>query len=872
MDYRAKNDLQAIKQLPKLKSLLKKYRHLKTMQSSLLQLSELASTVTDMNSFYPALNSVIESLFITDNFHIALLNSSRKLTLTYCENTEESRLFDQIDNQNWQQSLTGIVFENAEPMHCSSAERMALAKAGKIILYGSACVDWLGVPLKRGNQIIGVIALQSYDSKLYFDDRDCQLLEFIAEHIVTAIDRVKSRELLEQNIRQRTQKLTETNQRLQLEISERQKVVKVHKALLAISELTAVSDDINLFYRTIHGQMETLFPAKNLYIALLDESDTLLNFSYYVDEKVLQPQPRKLANGLTELAIETAKPLLITQGEIHTLNDKGEFEHQAFNLAYPRENLPHAWLGSPLIDRGKIIGVIAIQHYQNAQAYELNDLNIIRFVGQHIATAILRKTAQDNIQRSKAELELLVSQRTAELQTSNANLRMQIEERKKAEERLFHEAHHDALTQLPNRAMFSDRLLFAQRHLKRHPNHRFAVLFIDLDRFKVINDTLGHLAGDKFLIEIANRLTNCVRDNDILARLGGDEFVILLDSLQSQDDVEEVATRIINSVSKPFELDGNSLYSNASIGIALCSHHYQDANEILRDADAAMYQAKSLGRGRYVFFDESMREQLIASMTLEQELRIAIQNNQFELHYQQISDLVLTSTIGFEALLRWNHPIKGTLTPSEFLFMAEETGMILEIETWVISEVCAQFQRWHGDANYQHAFIGVNLSGRHLNQANQLNKLIESIQKNTLEPERLILEFNESAFSKNNEQALKGLRKLKAAGVKLALDDYGTGQSSLNFLHGYPFEFIKLDRSFIRTLNGDDKNLSLVKALHELGGKFGYRLVAEGIESEDMLKKLMNVGCEFGQGYHISRPAKIEDTNDIVQLVPKASA
>ena len=872
MDYRAKNDLQAIKQLPKLKSLLKKYRHLKTMQSSLLQLSELASTVTDMNSFYPALNSVIESLFITDNFHIALLNSSRKLTLTYCENTEESRLFDQIDNQNWQQSLTGIVFENAEPMHCSSAERMALAKAGKIILYGSACVDWLGVPLKRGNQIIGVIALQSYDSKLYFDDRDCQLLEFIAEHIVTAIDRVKSRELLEQNIRQRTQKLTETNQRLQLEISERQKVVKVHKALLAISELTAVSDDINLFYRTIHGQMETLFPAKNLYIALLDESDTLLNFSYYVDEKVLQPQPRKLANGLTELAIETAKPLLITQGEIHTLNDKGEFEHQAFNLAYPRENLPHAWLGSPLIDRGKIIGVIAIQHYQNAQAYELNDLNIIRFVGQHIATAILRKTAQDNIQRSKAELELLVSQRTAELQTSNANLRMQIEERKKAEERLFHEAHHDALTQLPNRAMFSDRLLFAQRHLKRHPNHRFAVLFIDLDRFKVINDTLGHLAGDKFLIEIANRLTNCVRDNDILARLGGDEFVILLDSLQSQDDVEDVATRIINSVSKPFELDGNSLYSNASIGIALCSHHYQDANEILRDADAAMYQAKSLGRGRYVFFDESMREQLIASMTLEQELRIAIENNQFELHYQQISDLVLTSTIGFEALLRWNHPIKGTLTPSEFLFMAEETGMILEIETWVISEVCAQFQRWHGDANYQHAFIGVNLSGRHLNQANQLNKLIESIQKNTLEPERLILEFNESAFSKNNEQALKGLRKLKAAGVKLALDDYGTGQSSLNFLHGYPFEFIKLDRSFIRTLNGDDKNLSLVKALHELGGKFGYRLVAEGIESEDMLKKLMNVGCEFGQGYHISRPAKIEDTNDIVQLVPKASA
>lgn len=873
MEIRAKNDTQAIRQLPKLKSLLKKYREVKTMQSGLLQLSELASTVTDMDSFYPALNAVIASLFITDAFHIALLNQSRKLTLTYCKSVENSRLVEQIDSQNWQQTLTGIVFENAEPMHCSSAERMALAKAGKIVLYGSACVDWLGVPLKRGHQVIGVIALQSYDSKLYFDDRDCQLLEFIGEHIVTAIDRVTSRELLEQNIRQRTQKLTETNQRLQLEIAERQKVVKVHKALLAISELTAMSEDINLFYRTIHGQIETLLPAKNLYIALLSEDDAMVHFTYYHDEKISHPQPRRFTTGLTELAVKTGKPLLISQGKMHTLGDDGELEQQAFNLKYPLEKLPKAWLGAPLIDRGKIIGVLAIQHYQDAEAYKINDLKIIRFVGQHIATAILRKTAQDNTQRSKAELEKIVNQRTEELQASNLNLRMQIEERKKAEEQLFYEAHHDALTKLPNRAMFSDRLSFAQRHLKRHPNNRFAVLFIDLDRFKVINDTLGHIAGDNFLIEIANRLAECVRDNDILARLGGDEFVILLDSLQSQDDVEEVASRIISAVSQPFDLDGHCLYSNASIGIALCSQHYKDANEILRDADAAMYQAKSLGRGRYVFFDESMREQLIASMTLEQELRVAIKEEQFELHYQQISDLMLTNTIGFEALLRWNHPTKGLLTPSEFLYMAEETGMILEIETWVIAEVCLQLKNWLDDeTEHKNAFIGVNLSGRHLTQANQLNKLICLIKEHTIEPERLILEFNEAAFSKNNELALKGLRKLKELGVKLALDDYGAGQSSLNFLHNYPFEFIKLDRSFIRTLNGNDKNLSLVKALHDLGGNFGYRLVAEGIETEEVLQKLMAVGCDFGQGYHISRPEKINKKSNVEQLKPQARA
>ena len=252
-----------------------------------------------------------------------------------------------------------------------------------------------------------------------------------------------------------------------------------------------------------------------------------------------------------------------------------------------------------------------------------------------------------------------LDERTKELQSTNLNLRMQIEERRKAEAQLYYDAHHDALTKLPNRAMLIDRLGYSLRHLKRHPLHQSALLFIDLDRFKMINDTLGHHAGDLFLIEIADRLRDCVRDNDILARLGGDEFVILLDSLQSEDDVEEVASRIINKVAAGFELEGHTVHSNASIGIAMCSSHYKDSNEILRDADAAMYQAKSLGRGRYVFFDDSMREQLIASMTLEQELRVAIKECQFELHYQQISDLENTKIIGFEALLRWNHPTKA---------------------------------------------------------------------------------------------------------------------------------------------------------------------------------------------------------------------
>jgi diguanylate cyclase (GGDEF)-like protein len=857
----------AARQIPKLKSLLKKYRQARTIQSSLLQLSELASSVTNMDDFYSALESVVQNLLITDSFHITLLNKKDKLALAYCHNPKETSILEKHDVDFWENSLTGLVFSQQKPILCNNVDKNKLTKAHQLIVYSSTCLGWLGVPLKRGNNVIGVIALQSYDDKLIFDDRDCKVLEFIAEHLVTAIDRVQSREQLEKNIVNRTKKLTETNKKLQEEIAERKKAVQIHKVLLAISEITATTSDLELFYEALHKEINVLLPANNFYIALTSQNNQWIDFPYYKDEKCEASSSRVFSNGLTELAITAGEPILVKNGEMTTLNEDGNATFSTCTARTFKRIESKSWLGAPLKDQNEIFGVFAVHHYEDEDAYKISDLEIVKFVSQHIATAISRMKTQANIQKNNEALEKAIDERTQELQNSNLNLRMQIEERRKAEAQLYYEAHHDALTKLPNRAMFTDRLNYSLRHLKRHPSHQFAVLFIDLDRFKIINDTLGHHAGDLFLVEIAARLQDCVRDNDILARLGGDEFVILLDSFQSECDVEDVAGRIISKIEQAFQLDGHTLYSNASIGIAMCGSHYKDSNEILRDADAAMYQAKSMGRGRYVFFDESMREQLIASLTLEQELRVAIKEKQFELHYQKISELENTKTIGFEALLRWNHPTKGLLTPSDFLFMAEETGMILEIETWVIEDVCSQLKCWMGTSEYKNAFIGVNLSGRQLTQPNQLNKLIELIEVNTIEPQRLILEFNESAFSQHTELALKGLRKLKDFGVKLALDDYGAGLSSFNFLHGYPFEFIKLDRSFIKTLNGNNQNLSLVKALHDLGLKFGYRLVAEGIESEDMLEKLKTVGCEFGQGYHISRPGKIENKEEEASII-----
>lgn len=863
------NNHKAERQLPKLKLLLNKYRQVRTMQLGLIRLSELAGTINDIESFYQALDSVISSLLITDSFHIVLVDDEQNLNLAYVNNKQELPLIEHLESNHWSNSTTALVFNEERPIHCSAAERMALMRAGKINLNGSSCVDWLGVPLKRGHQVIGVLALQSYDQKLYFDDRDCQLVEFIAEHLVTAIDRVYSRELLERSIQERTLKLTKINAELQRQIGERQKAERIHKVLLAVSEITASTQDLSTFYQALHQEIKRLLPANNFYIALITDDKKHLECPYFVDQRINEMSTRPIGQGLSERTISAGLPILISGQSQFVLTEGGRIRKENVHDIETINTMPKAWLSAPLIEQDNIFGMLAVQDYENSSAYQESDLELIRFVAHHIAIAIIRKRIQVQDKINKDALEEKVTDRTHALEIANLKLRMQIEERKKAEEKLYHEAHHDALTKLPNRAMFSDRLSYSLSHFKRHPNQRFAVLFIDLDRFKMINDTLGHLAGDEFLIEIARRLSECVRENDLLARLGGDEFVILLDSFLSQDDVEEVATRIINRVSESFMIDDNELYSNASIGIAMFTQQYKNASEILRDADAAMYQAKSLGRGRYVFFDESMRDQLLANMTLEHELRNAIKEKQFELHYQEISSLDNSDVIGFEAFLRWSHPTKGILSPDQFLYMAEETGLILDIENWVIEQVSEQLKHWSGSDEYTNAFIGINLSGRHLTQPNQLNKLMDMIAKHTIEPQRLILEFNEKAFERHAELALKGLKKLKEFGVKLALDDYGSGMSSFNFLHSYPFEFIKLDRSFVRSLS-NEQNLSLIKALHTLGEQFGYRLVAEGIESEEMLNKLKSVGCEFGQGYHLSRPEKM--VNSVTEEFKQASA
>lgn len=414
---------------------------------------------------------------------------------------------------------------------------------------------------------------------------------------------------------------------------------------------------------------------------------------------------------------------------------------------------------------------------------------------------------------------------------------------------------HDALTGLPNRVLLSEKLNIAIDRTKRHPDYLFAVLFLDLDRFKVINDSMGHEAGDKLLVLIANRLKESVRPGDTVARLGGDEFAVLLEGLESFSDALRVANRVQEQLLYPISLDATEVFTSASIGIALSTSGYDRPDDILRDADTAMYRAKSNGKARYELFDKNMHTQAVAQLQLESDLRRAIEREELSLHYQPILSLADERLSRFEALLRWQHPQRGLISPAEFVPIAEETGLILELGKWALREACRQMRHWQvlGFLD-ESAAISVNLSSKQFVQAGLVDQVKEILAETGLPANCLELEITESVVMGNADTACSTLRELRELGIRLSIDDFGTGYSSLSYLHRFPISTLKIDRSFIGHMSVDD-NSTIVSTIMTLAQNLGMEVVAEGIETAAQLAQLKLLGCEFGQGYWFARPA-----------------
>lgn len=847
--------------IPQLQQLTDKYKRAERVQKALFDISELASSVSHLNRLYTAIHEIIADFMNADNFFVAFYERDNNVVdFAYFVDEFDEQVIKQLPADKLMDGMTGYILRTGGHLFYKRDEEETFAAEHNLQMYGSKPFELLGVPLKRGSQVIGAMVVQTYDEGVHYTREDLEVLLFVSQHIVTTVDRVKNRELTERTIRERTRQLRKINDDLQEEILERQKVESLQQALFEISELAAnLEGDMTAFFSSLHDILARLISAPNCFVSTLDEARESLEFPYFSDTLHEQIESRPLGLGLTEFVLRTGQAELINPPRVLELAEAGEID---VTVAQNMLNSANSWLGSPLVVDGELAGVIAVQTYGKSAKYTPRDLELLRFVSHHIAVAMERKRSTEAIQRYNQELEERVTARTVELDRANKFLKQQIEERKEIELKLIHDAHHDALTDLPNRSMFTSRLELAIASKQRYADNNFAVLFIDLDRFKVINDTLGHHAGDEFLVEVARRISLCIRGHDLLARLGGDEFVVLLDNFDDVSDVEEVASRIISSISDPFLLDGREMYSGASIGIAHLEPYYQSADEVLRDADAAMYQAKTLGRGRFVMFDKSMRDRLIEELELENEFRKALRDEAFDYFLQPVIDLNDGSTLYHEMYVRWSHPSYGKVAREQFRQVAEHAGLTLDLDLFQLKNACVALENWREDENSP-ARVAVNVSINHLLQSSMVNKLIALIEQYNISPQELVLEFDENDLNRRSQYILPAIKKLKRAGVTLVLDNFGSGLASLSYLFAYPFDFIKIDHRFVKSLPRSQRNLKLIQSIMLISEHLKFTVIAEGVDSQAQLDALSEIECKYGQG----KVLKLAKELDVTKLV-----
>ncbi|NOX91586.1 MAG: EAL domain-containing protein [Gammaproteobacteria bacterium] len=525
-----------------------------------------------------------------------------------------------------------------------------------------------------------------------------------------------------------------------------------------------------------------------------------------------------------------------------------------------------------------------ITGYAHNEILKLGLIDLISEDSRQFISHLIHQYEQGNAENLREELRILDKEGNEhwlfltsslirfEGQPAGLATAFDITERKRMEDQLRHQAFHDKLTGLPNRALFLDRLEQAISRSNRH-ECQFAVLFIDLDRFKPINDSLGHLVGDKLLQEIARRLQHRLRAEDTITRLGGDEFTVLLEELHHPDYAILIARTIQEIICKPCIIEGNEVTVTASIGIALCDTRYKKAENILRDADIAMYRAKVSGKGQYAIFDSSMHERAVSLLELESDMRRAIERTEFELYYQPIIQLKTGQISGFEALIRWNHPQRGLVSPDEFIPIAEDTGLINDIGDWVLEDACRLMKKWQKQlGKCAMPTININVSGRQIACGGLVQKVAAALQKNQIDGANLKLELTESMVMENPGMASSMITELKQYHVQTAIDDFGTGYSSLSYLHQFPIDTLKIDRSFINELKTDGTNAEIVNTIVMLAHNLGLDVVAEGIEEEYQLQHLRSVGCDFAQGYYFAKPipagealaALLSDKTDVI--------
>ena len=792
-------------------------------------ISQLTLNCTNINRYYQSLERILSKGFAIKTFAV----------LQICEMTELVEVaYEKENNSIHCDSLFTLEELNMPPLN-----QMWLDNVTVVTPHPDPTIHIFNLSAHADDASALIIKIEQSNKLL------AALFSFCAQQILLVKNIIKKDQSNDKNSVLEIQNLKQ-------QIREQENSELLQESLLHISELSSKNLTEYTFYNQVRNIIGQLFSSSNFYVAKLDQNKQVIEFVYFVDQfmedggESMAGVQRQCSNSLTDYVINQSKVVLLGRQEIEELHDQGIIQKSGVYCT--------SWLGVPLISEGITIGVIAVQSYNSEIIFTDKDADILKFVSHHVSMAIKKRENLEYKERVKEILEQKVQKRTREL-------KQEIERRQLIEKKLQYSASHDALTKLPNRAYFLESLGQAIKTRIADQSRHFAVLFLDLDRFKMVNDNLGHHVGDILLQLVASDLNSMVRESDMVARLGGDEFVLLLNNIDNNTEASDVAKRITSQLSQPYVIEQQEVKIGASIGILYGADRYSDALVMLRDADTALYQAKGAGKGCFEIFDMRMHQEMQDAFVLEADLRTAVEHQQFEPYFQPIVDLNTNRIVGFEALARWKCPKRGTVFPDGFITKAEESGIICTIDLQILEKAIAQLKQWQDNFSDSELYISSNFDYTQFFDQSMPGIVESMLLKSDVRPSCLLLELTERGLLENSDLVQNNMQALKNIGIRLALDDFGTGYSSLSYLYRYPIDILKIDRSFVLNIEQNPSNKAIVKTIIDLASNLNMKTIAEGIENQYEANYLNLVKSSFGQGYHFSKPVCASEAFALLQ-------
>ncbi len=796
----------------------------------LREMGRACDEMTSLNHYLPRVHQLLGRLMESGNLALALCDETDSSVYypyyTDSRDPDPPRPDALFPLRTARRSLTAWLIRHGKAEVLGRDALLRLVREQDLEPPGLLPGCWMGVPLVNvSGKVIGAAVLQRYEDLPPFDAREQAVFQFVARQTGFALDRWIYRERIEKRLWLKTGELEGLQARLLAEVAERKRVERFQKVLYSIAELSNTSLSLEAFLAGLHRLLQELVAAPNCLVTLYDPVSDVLTFPYCADERAIATRARKPGKGPVERVLHGGRPLMLRKGD-DTLDPDVT-----------------SWLGVPLYCGSELLGVLSIHSYSASAGLGWRDQEVLEFIANNIGTALARVKALEDLQRACGDLEERVLERTHALDAVNARLQF--------------DSLHDPLTKLPNRTYFSKTLRRTWEAYASSAGERFAVLFIDLDRFKLVNDTLGHLAGDHLLFEAGARIRNCLRHYDFLSRLGGDEFAVLLFGVTDVASCELVARHIVSAFECPVILSGREVFTTASVGLVIADkEYYHKSEDLLRDADHAMYCTKQQGRHGYTVFNHELRVNQADQLALESELRRALdETGQLIPYYQPFVDADSGQLLGFETLVRWQHPSRGLLAPAVFLPIAEESGLIMRLDRYMIQAACHQLSQWRDEGRVDESIsLHINLSSGNFHDSELLPWIAELIETCRLPSHMVHLEITESALIDVPETAQRVMHALHDMGIRLDLDDFGTGYSALSYLHRFRFDVLKIDQSFVRELPDKEESIAIIRAILAMAAALGLEVVAEGVETAEQRQMLREMGCRCLQGYYFARP------------------